>query len=204
VGATLSVGIHALDALSWALEPVGELQSVAALVTSSRADAHGDTAAVAILGFGGSRARASATLRISLDGGADTTRIALCGNGVTAELSGSEADPTGTVLRWAALETGVCSRLVALERTTPGAIGSPLLVPYLAAAIAAVREGAAPGETQRLPSIADVFGAHVAALRIAESRPAERRAKPDTILSNGRATLSLPVDEHGQSQGDTR
>jgi predicted dehydrogenase len=197
-GATLSVGIHALDALTWALEPVGEPESAAALATSSRTLAYGDTAAVAILGFG----RASAMLRISLDGGADTTRIVACGRGVTAELSGGEADPTGTVLRWAALDAGVRPRLEALERTTPGALGSPLLVPYLVAAIAAIKDGATPGETQRLPSIADVFAAHVAALRIGGPASGEREVKPDTILSNGRATLSLPVDEHGQNQGD--
>jgi len=56
--------------------------------------------------------------------------------------------------------------LEALERGTDGATGSPLLVPYLGDAIAALREGRVPGETSRLPSVADSFEAHVTALRL--------------------------------------
>ena len=70
---------------------------------------------------------------------------------------------------------GAAERLGALERDTPGALGSPLLVPYLGAAIAAVRDGEAPGESQRLPSIADTFSAHAAAMSmlVADARGRE-------------------------------
>jgi predicted dehydrogenase len=164
-GALLSIGIHAVDALAWSLgRPV---ERAAAIASRARfgADAEGETAAVALFGFAGG---ASASLRISLDGGADTTHLRVCGGGVTAELVGPEADPTGGTLRWFAASSSRRAHLEALERGTPGALGSPLLVPYLGAAIAALRDGERPGDGggERLPSIADAFGAHAAALQV--------------------------------------
>jgi hypothetical protein len=70
-----------------------------------------------------------ACLRLSLDGGGNSTRITVCGAGKTVHLSGKEGDPTCGVLVWSAAD-GARERLEALERDTPGALGSPLLVPY--------------------------------------------------------------------------
>jgi predicted dehydrogenase len=160
-GALLSIGIHAIDAVTWA---VGRSVERAAGIATSTRPGCGETAAVAVLGFAGG---ASATLRISLDGGGNSTRITACGRGVTAHLAGPEADPTGGVLGWSARRPEDRERLEAIERTTRGALGSPLLVPYLGAAVAALRDGERPGEGERLPSIADVFGAHAAAMHVA-------------------------------------
>jgi len=161
-GAVLSVGIHAIDAVLWAL---GRKVLDARGDTSRREGAWAETAAVGTLRFEGG---ALASLRISFDGGADATRLTFCGNGITAIIEGGEGDPTASSVRWHALAGGA-SRVAALEnleRGTDGATGSPLLVPYLGDAIAALREGRVPGETSRLPSIADSFDAHVTALRL--------------------------------------
>jgi hypothetical protein len=69
-------------------------------------------------------------------------------------------------LRWSAQDARVKERLEALERDTSGASGAPLLVPYLAGAVDALRQGMHPGESERLPSIADVVDAHAAVLGI--------------------------------------
>jgi hypothetical protein len=84
-------------------------------------------------------------------------------------LSGGETDPTAGDLRWSAQSSRDRERLEALEKDTPGALGSPLLVPYLGAAICAVRDGEAPGQSQRLPSITDAFSAHAAAMCVVAS-----------------------------------
>lgn len=160
-GALLSVGIHALDAIGWALGR--DIVSAAGLTTSARAEVVTETAAVVLLRFAGG---AMASLRISLDGGGDSTRITMCGNGTTVQLAGGEADPTGGTLEWSTARARDRERLQALERDTPGALGSPLLVPYLGGVIAAIRDGEEPGESQRLPSIADSFAAHAAAMRV--------------------------------------
>jgi predicted dehydrogenase len=175
-GAVLSIGIHALDAMSWALGRV--IESVAGLADYSRRidggqRVGGETAAVAALRFEGS---AIGSLRISVDGGDDATRIAICGGGKTARLEGREADPTSGVLRWSSSNARDRERLEALERSTSGALGSPLLVPYLGAATRALRDGESPGESERLPSIADTFAAHAAAMHVAE--PSSRTARP--------------------------
>ena len=176
-GALLSIGIHAVDAIAWAL---GRAIEGAAGLTRARecvdGDSHakGETSAVGVLRLTNG---AMASFRISLDGAADTTRITMCGGGTTVSLEGGEADPMSGPLRWHAKNERALERLGALERDTPGALGSPLLVPYLGAAIAAVRDGEAPGETQRLPSIADTFGAHAAAMSIAAPLAGELEAR---------------------------
>ncbi len=159
-GALLSIGIHAVDAVAWALGR--RIESVSGTL-HARHEGGGETAAVALLRFAGG---ALATLRISLDGGADTTRITACGRGITAVLEGGEADPTASTLTWVARDPAARTRLEALERDTTGALGPPLLVPYVAGAIDAVRQGLSPGASDALPSIADVEGAHAAILTI--------------------------------------
>ena len=195
-GAILSVGIHAIDAIGWALG--GVFEEVAGLVTSSRSsferhEADRETAAVAVLRFAGG---AMMSLRITLDGGADTTRIAICGDGKSVVLEGGEADPTGGTLRWSARTVQQRRRLEALEKDTPGALGSPLLVPYLGGVIAAIRAGEVPGETLRLPAIADTFGAHAAAMALAAPRPpaSVTRAPKSSSAAKPRAPSGLDAE----------
>lgn len=166
-GAVLSIGIHAIDAVLWAL---GRKVADVSGVTTRREGAWAETGAVGLVRFEGG---ALASVRISLDGGADGTRLMFCGGGVTASIEGREGDPTGTAVKWSVGEgEGAAARLAALEsleRDTKGALGSPLLVPYVGAAIAALREGRAPGETERLLSIADSAQAHETAMRLAQT-----------------------------------
>ncbi len=162
-GAILSVGIHAIDAVLWA---IGRKVIEAIGRTTRREGAWAETGAVGLMLFEGG---ALASLRISFDGGADATRLTFCGRGVTAVIEGGEGDPTASSVHWIAAR-GAGARvasLQSLERETEGATGSPLLVPYLGDAVAAIREGRVPGDTQRLPSIADSFEAHATALELA-------------------------------------
>jgi predicted dehydrogenase len=160
-GALLSIGIHAIDAMGWVLDadPVG-----AAGLCMTREEGDGETAAVGVLRFAGG---SLASFRLSLDGGGDATTVSLSGNGRTVWLEGGEADPTGTRLRWSGRDHGDSERLASLERETPGALGSPLLVPYIGAVIAALRDGERPGDSQRLPPIESTFAAHAAAMQLA-------------------------------------
>lgn len=151
-GALLSIGIHALDAISWALG--SKVAAVSGLFTT-RPGALYETAAHALFRFENA---ATASFRISIDGGADATRIVVCGQGVTAVIEGTEADPTASSVTWSALDAAAKERLVSLERDTPGALGSPLLVPYIGHVVRALENG------DDLPSIADTFDAHSAAL----------------------------------------
>ena len=169
-GAVLSVGIHAIDAVLWA---IGRKVVEASGLTTRREGAWAETGAVGLLRFEGG---ALASLRISFDGGADATRLAFCGGGITAVIEGGEGDPTASSVRWTAgpAASARITALEALERETDGATGSPLLVPYIGDAVAALREGRVPGDTQRLPSIADSFDAHVTAMHLA--RPATSAA----------------------------
>lgn len=159
-GALLSIAIHAVDAITWALDR--KIEGVSGLL-SDRFAAGGETAAVALFRFAGG---ALASLRISLDGGADATRIVACGRGITVVCEGSEADPTANALRWSAQDLRARARLEALERDTAGSNGAPLLVPYLAGAVDALRQGVPPGESERLPALAGVADAHAAVLGI--------------------------------------
>ncbi len=166
-GAVLSIGIHAIDALEWAIDR--RVRDVSG-ITTRRAGAWAETGAVGLLAFEGG---ALASLRLSLDGGGDSTLLTFCGNDVTATIAGSEADPTGTTVRWSvARGPGSHARLASLElleRETRGSLGAPLLVPYIGDVITALRDGVSPGETERIPSIADCSAAHETALRIAAS-----------------------------------
>lgn len=169
-GALLSIGIHAVDAIAWALG--ASIDGVSGMLGDRRAGG-GETAAVALLRFAGG---ALASVRISLDGGADATRITVCGRGVTATLEGGEADPTAGVLVWSAADPRAKRRLEALERDTAGARGAPLLVPYVAGAVDALRQGERPGDGERLPAIDDVRDAHAAILRLYEFTRVSRAA----------------------------
>lgn len=157
-GALLSIGVHAIDALAWALGR--RIEGVSGM-TLARSGAAYETAAVALLRFAGG---ALASLRISIDGAADATRIAVCGQGVSAIVAGGEADPTAGVVAWSAASDASLLRLRALEQATPGGVGAPLLVPYVAGIVDALRDGYSPGEIDRLPSVESTADAHAAAM----------------------------------------
>lgn len=164
-GAVLSIGIHAIDAVQWAM---GRNVEHVTGTTTRRDGSWGETGAVAVVRFEGG---GLASLRLSLDGGADSTRLSFCGRGVTASIEGGEGDPTASAVRWhVARWPGAHARLAALqalERGVSGALGSPLVVAYIGDVIAALRDGCAPGETPRIPAVEDCFDAHLTAFRIA-------------------------------------
>jgi predicted dehydrogenase len=159
-GALVSVGIHAVDAITWALDrPIVEVSGV----TSTRRGAAAATSAALLLRFAGG---AVASLRVSFDGAADATRIVACGGGVSATIAGGEADPTARELAFTAAGDAARRRLEALARETSGAVGPPLIVPYIAGIVGAVRDGERPGDSERIPSIESTALAHAAALMV--------------------------------------
>lgn len=179
-GALLSIGIHALDAVTWALGRA--IESVSGM-TFAREPAAGETSAVAVVRYVGG---ALLSLRLSLDGGADATRITACGGGVTASIAGTEADPTGTPIAWLTRDAGARRRLEALERASDGTLGTPLLVPYLAGVLDGLRAGESPGDSDRLPSIATTLDAHEAAMLVAAPPASARPAAPPHPASASR------------------
>jgi predicted dehydrogenase len=155
-GALLSLGIHAIDAVCFA---VGH-DVVAAHGALGPRD--GERAGGLVLEFEGG---AIAMLRVSLDGGPpDETRLTFCGGGVTATIAGTEDDPTAMPIAWKTHDDTLRAKLEAVEALAGGWRGSPLVVPYLGQALDALRAGWEPGESALLPSIRDVARAHAIAL----------------------------------------
>ena len=159
-GALLSVGIHAVDAVAWAL---GRRVVRVSGLLGYRAGVEVETSAVVQLELEGG---AIASLRITFDGGGDTTRLTFCGNGVTAEIAGGEADPTASAVQWSAGTRAAVAALEDIERAARGATAPPLLVPYVGDVVRAIRAGVRPGACEALPSIADVANAHAAILAV--------------------------------------
>lgn len=179
-GALLSIGIHAIDAVAWAL---GRPIDGASGMTARRAGADGETSAVALFRFAGG---ASASLRLSLDGGGDATRIAFCGGGVTAYVEGGEADPTASRVRWIAGDARALRRLEALEDETPGALGPPLVVPFVGDVVAAL----CAGDLASVPDVKSTEGAHAAAMLVAQAVPAPLVARPFLASTSACAAAS--------------
>jgi predicted dehydrogenase len=162
-GALLSVGIHAIDAVCYALDrPALDVATVAGKRSPS-AHAAADTSAVLVASFDGG---ATAAVRATFDGGPDETRMSFCGGGVTAAIVGTEADPTASNVLWRCEDAATLGRLHELERGTDGCAQAPLIVPYMGRAIAAWRSGQQPGESDECPSVRDVMVAHDVAMRI--------------------------------------
>jgi predicted dehydrogenase len=158
-GALLSVGIHAVDAVCFALgRAVLDARGIAAPASPGELE----RAASMIIAFAGG---AHAAVRVTFDAAEDGVRIAFAGAGVTAVIAGGEADPTAARVEWTATRPATRARLAAIERDAGGHDAAPLLVHYLGEAVAALREGRSPGETGALPSIADVRQAHDAVFR---------------------------------------
>ncbi len=161
-GALLSVGIHALDAVCFALaRPV---TGVKAFLGARGASGMERTASVAVRFEGG----ASLAFRVTFEGGPpDEVRLSFAGAGVTACIVGGEADPTASEVIWRADET-TKGALAEIERASDGATAPPLIVPYLGRAVAALRRNEVPGTSESLPSIEDVARAHRIAFSAAE------------------------------------
>lgn len=119
-GALLSIGVHAVDLLLWC---VGR----PAVRTSFRDARLGGEVALAFddgtIAF--VRVRLDATPRNDL-------HLRVVGARASAELLATEEDPTAAPLRWRGMDP---------PPVTAGATGSPLLVPYLHAALAGERVG---------------------------------------------------------------
>ncbi len=156
-GALLSVGIHALDAMCFALDRAA-LEVRAALGAGEV-----ERTACVLVSFEGG---AAAVVRVAFDGGGpDEVRMTFCGGGITATIVGTEVDPTAGEVRWTTNDRERRARVEAIGRAAGGQAAAPLLVPYIGDALAAVRRGLAPGACDALPSIADVVAAHAIALR---------------------------------------
>jgi predicted dehydrogenase len=158
-GVLLSVGVHAVDAVCWAL---GQR------ATDSRGlfgyGAHEiETRAVMEVAFDRG---ALASFRATFEGGSDATRLSFAGGGVSAVLAGGELDPTAGKVLWTCEDERKRARLEALEAAAGAATAPPLLVPYLRSALDALARGAEPGLCDALPSVAEVVDAHRAILAV--------------------------------------
>jgi predicted dehydrogenase len=159
-GVLLSVGIHALDALCFAMgREILKVQCFLGPVAHGEVERTGST----LLAFAGG---AHAAVRVTFEGGGpDETRMSFSGGGVTASIIGGEADPTGSRVLWRTHDAAKSARLEAMEQATSGHTAAPLLVPYLGEAIQALREGLSPGACEALPAIGEVVAAHRAAIQ---------------------------------------
>jgi predicted dehydrogenase len=160
----LSVGIHAVDAVCWAL---GRPVIGASGALGYRPSLAVETSAVAHVRFDGG---ALAALRATFDAGEDRTRLSFAGNGVTAVISGRELDPTASEVAWSAANDRTLDALRALEAGCGGGLEPPLVIPFLRDAIASIRDGARPGDRDTLPSTREVVDAHRAILDVYEAR----------------------------------
>lgn len=146
-GALLSIGIHAVDLILWSVgRPV-----IHATCTDTR------IAGRLALEFDDGT---TADVRITLDApDHDDFRLLVRGERASADLRASEEDPTASPLRWhgvPSLPSGGSS----------GATGSPLLVPYLHAALAGARIG-----------VRDVQAAHVLLMPASRDRSSREAAR---------------------------
>jgi predicted dehydrogenase len=157
-GALLSIGIHALDALLWASG-----RSVAAVRGAewrTRADVDVATAAeIEVDLAGGARLDLSLTLD---EPSCSRTSLFVEGGGLRAEIVGTEEDPTASPLT----AHGVSGAVTELFAEARGAHGSPLLVPFVHAAL-----NAFDARSDEYPAtIESVAPAHDVALRVPEAR----------------------------------
>jgi predicted dehydrogenase len=160
-GVLLSVGIHAVDAVCWALGR--KLAHVTGHV-SYREGVEVETAAVATLQFEGG---ALAAIRATFDAGPDATRITFTGNGLSATISGLEIDPTAGAVEWSGADMSVVRAAKRVEAECTGQSPIPLLLPFLRAAIESKGRDA--------PRIGDVADAHRAIFAIYDAPGARQR-----------------------------
>ncbi len=127
-GLLLSVGIHPLDAVLFALGGSVRQASGSERSAGSRDDAQAVAWFVTDSG-------AQIALRLTAFAAHDRTRLSFCGAGVTADIVGSEADPTASSVAWSCADTAKLRRLHVLESEAGGSASGPLVVPLVAAAL---------------------------------------------------------------------
>lgn len=149
-GPLLSIGIHAVDAVLYAL--ADEPATVAASLWR-RPDGLESSATVL---FTTSRG-AAVVLRSTVEASSDATRMAFCGGGLTAVIEGTEEDPTAGAVAWSAAAARL-ARLRALEAEEPGYTAGPLLVPLVGAALG--RDSPGGGAPMAPPTVQAVAPAH--------------------------------------------
>jgi predicted dehydrogenase len=171
-GALLSVGIHALDAVCFAMGR-GVVEVRGFLGPTSRGEVEKTGSMLLAFARG-----AHAVMRVTFEGGdPDSTRLSFSGGGVTACIEGTEVDPTVAGVQWRTDDAAKRVRLETMEQATRGHTSAPLLVPYLGEAIQALREGRTPGTCEALPAIGDVAAAHLAAIQVcAQATPARKQS----------------------------
>lgn len=137
-GALLSIGVHAVDLLLWCVNRP-------AVRTSFRDSRLGGEVALAF------DDGTIAFVRIRLDAPARSdVHLRIVGERASAELLATEEDPTATPLWWRGAEA---------PQVTTGATGSPLLVPYLHAALAGSRIGVRDVAAAHALVMSDALGA---------------------------------------------
>jgi predicted dehydrogenase len=162
-GVLLSVGVHAIDAICWAIgRRVSAAKGMMPAVAAGAA-VEVETRAAMLVGFEGG---ALAAVRATFEAGPDATCLAFAGGGVTATIRGGELDPTASAVEWSCDDASRLARLQALEKDASGAVAPPLLVPFLRDAVAALEQGAGPGTCDALPAVRDVWDAHAAILDV--------------------------------------
>ena len=171
-GVLLSVGVHAIDAIGWAMgRPFHAVHGVLERPPGVEIE----TRAAMLLAFDGG---GLAAVRATFDAGPDATCLSFAGGGVTATIRGGELDPTASAVEWSCADEARLLRLHAIEAGASGATAPPLLVPFLRDAVAALDAGAEPGACDALPGVRDVWDAHAAILDVYASSPRPPPANP--------------------------
>lgn len=169
-GALLSVGIHALDAACFAMG-----RGIRDIACFRLDPANGDVEKAAVL-VGNFDGGTLFSLRITFDTGDEETRLAFAGNALAATITGSEMDATASEVRFTGARASEVMRTLTREANVGGASAPPLLVPFIGAALDAVREGRSPGTCDALPSMLDVIPAHDAIMRAYAMSPLGSRS----------------------------
>ncbi|HSY25237.1 MAG TPA: Gfo/Idh/MocA family oxidoreductase [Polyangiaceae bacterium] len=181
-GVLLSVGIHAIDAVAFAL---GRPLAFASGSLGYREGVEVETSGEMITRVDGG---ARALFRATFEGASDRTILSFEGSSVRAVIRGSEGDPTASRVLWRTPDRAKRLALAAREAQCEGQLHPPLIVPFLVAAIAAVARGAAPGECEALPSAESTRGAHEAVFALYEAWRAPSSPITSAVASTSAAS----------------
>ena len=165
-GVLLSVGIHAIDVVGFAL---GRPLSFESGSLGYREGIEVETSGELTTRVNGG---ATASFRATFEGASDRTLISFAsfkGDGLHAVIRGSEGDPTASRVIWRTSDRAKRLALAAREAQCAGPLHPPLIVPFLGAAIAAAARGAAPGECAALQSVESTRAAHEAVFALYEA-----------------------------------
>jgi predicted dehydrogenase len=183
-GVLLSVGIHAVDAVCFALGT--RLLSVNGSL-AHRPGLSIETSAVMTMAFEGG---GLAAVRATFEGNEDATRLSFVGKHVGAIIEGTEVDPTAGRVTWLARDPVRLRALQAIEDGCAGAQSSPLLVRFMHDAIEAMRRGAAPGDCETLPGIDSTRDAHRAVFDTYESASPKEATESRTPVGRGAGRIT--------------